>query len=113
MGLKNNEFVELRSGDRITLRNGDVLSYDEYYDRITNRDDSRLNYNEDLTHKEREELDIIEIKRAVDYKTIFTEDDRTESKAITDAETTNELDELRCSVKCIAEFLDNIVKKCK
>ena len=76
MGLKNNVFIKLKGGDRVTLRNGDVLSYDEYYDKITNSEDSRLNYKEDLTHKSRRELDIVEVKRPIEYTTIFSEEDR-------------------------------------
>lgn len=82
MGLKDNNFVELKGGDRITLRNGDVLTYDEYYDKITNAEDSRLNYKENLLHKSRRELDIVEIKRPVEYKTIFTDTDRTEDEEL-------------------------------
>lgn len=78
MGLKENIYVDLKNGDRITLRNGDVLSYDEYYDRIVNNDDSRKNYTDTLRHKTRKELDIVEIKRPIEYATIFTEDDRKE-----------------------------------
>lgn len=78
MGLKENIYVDLKNGDRITLRNGDVLSYDEYYDRIVNDDDSRKNYTDTLRHKTRKELDIVEIKRPIEYATIFTEDDRKE-----------------------------------
>ena len=72
MGLKNNSVVELKGGDIVVLRNGDVLSYDEYYDKITNSEDSRVNYTEDLTHKNRPELDIIEVKRPTAYETIFS-----------------------------------------
>lgn len=82
MGLKNNKYVELRAGDRITLRNGDVLTYDEYYDKITNRDDSRINYTEDLTHKTRRELDVIEVKRPIEYTTLFVEEDRQEDEEV-------------------------------
>jgi len=85
MGLKN-DYVELKNGDRITLRNGDVLVYDEYYDRIVNKEDSRLNYLDNLTHKTRRELDIVEVKRPVDYKTVFTEDDREEDEDDIDVE---------------------------
>lgn len=76
MGVRDNIYVNLKGGDRITLRNGDVLSYDEYYDKITNKEDSRVNYTDTLKHKSRRELDIIEVKRPVEYTTIFTEDDR-------------------------------------
>ena len=76
MGIKDNIYVNLKGGDRITLRNGDVLSYDEYYDKITNNEDSRVNYTDTLKHKSRRELDIVEVKRPVEYTTIFTENDR-------------------------------------
>lgn len=78
MALKDNIYIDLKSGDRITLRNGDVLSYDEYYDKITNKDDSRTNYTDTLKHTKRKELDIIEVKRPIEYTTIFTEADRKE-----------------------------------
>lgn len=87
MGLKENIYVNLKGGDRVTLRNGDVLSYDEYYDKITNSEDSRLNYTDVLKHKTRRELDIVEVKRPVEYTTIFTEKDRDEDEdtiAVTD-----------------------------
>lgn len=86
MGLKDNIYVELKSGDRITLRNGDVLSYDEYYDKITNKDDSRVNYTDTLKHKTRRELDVIEVKRPVEYTTIFTEEDRQDEDEELDVE---------------------------
>lgn len=82
MSLRDNIYVVLKGGDRITLRNGDVLSYDEYYGKITNEEDSRLNYTDTLKHKTRRELDIVEVKRPVEYTTIFTEDDRTEDDEI-------------------------------
>lgn len=72
MSLKDNNVVELKGGDIVVLRNGDVLSYDEYYGKITNSEDSRVNYTEDLKHKDRPELDIIEVKRPTAYKTIFS-----------------------------------------
>lgn len=78
MGLKNNIYVNLKGGDRITLRNGDVLTYDEYYDKITNSEDSRAKYKDTLVHKTRRELDIVEVKRPVEYATIFTEEDKKE-----------------------------------
>ena len=78
MSLKKNIYVDLKSGDRITLRNGDVLFYDEYYDKITNSEDSRTKYTDTLRHKDRKELDIIEIKRPVEYASIFSEEDRHE-----------------------------------
>lgn len=86
MGIRDNIYVNLKGGDRITLRNGDVLSYDEYYDKITNSEDSRINYTDTLKHKTRRELDIIEIKRPVEYTTIFTEDDRIEEDDVIDTE---------------------------
>lgn len=76
MGLRDNIYINLKGGDRITLRNGDVLSYDEYYDKITNSEDSRINYTDTLRHKTRRELDIVEVKRPIEYTTIFTEEDR-------------------------------------
>ena len=75
MGLRDNIYVELKAGDRVTLRNGDVLSYDEYYDKICNREDSRTNYTDTLRHKTRKELDVIEVKRPIEYTTLFTEED--------------------------------------
>lgn len=76
MSLEDNIYINLKSGDRITLRNGDVLSYDEYYKKITNKGDSRINYTDTLKHKTNREYDIIEVKRPVEYETIFTEEDR-------------------------------------
>lgn len=78
MGLKDNIYVDLKAGDRITLRNGDVLFYDEYYDKIVNAEDSRNKYTDTLKHKDRKELDIVEIKRPIEYASIFTEEDRHE-----------------------------------
>ena len=80
MGLRDNIYVNLKGGDRITLRNGDVLSYDEYYDKITNKEDSRVNYTDTLTHKSRRELDIVEVKRPIDYTVIFLEEDREDDR---------------------------------
>lgn len=79
MGLRDNIYVDLKAGDRITLRNGNVLFYDEYYDKICNAEDSRTKYTDTLKHKDRKDLDIIEIKRPVEYTTIFTEEDRSEA----------------------------------
>ena len=94
MGLRDNIFINLKGGDRVTLRNGDVLSYDEYYDKITNTEDSRLNYTDTLLHKTRRELDIVEVKRPIDYKTIFTEQDRED-----DNYSDEEIDEILGRVK--------------
>ena len=79
MGIKNNRIIELKGGDVVTLRNGDVLTYDEYYGKITNEEDSRINYNDDLTHKSNPELDIIKIERPVELETIFDSDEPVEN----------------------------------
>ena len=71
MGFRNNDRIKLEGGDRITLRNGDVLSYDDYYDKIVNTEDSRTNYNDDLTHKHDRELDIVKVERPTEYETIY------------------------------------------
>lgn len=82
MGLRDNIYVDLKNGDRITLRNGNVLVYDEYYDKIVNMDDSRVNYTDTLKHKKNKALDIVEIKRPVEYTTIFTEEDRSKEDEV-------------------------------
>ena len=71
MGLRKNEVVDLLGGDKITLRNGDVLSYDDYYDKIVNTEDSRTNYNADLTHKHDRDLDIVKVERPTAYEVVF------------------------------------------
>ena len=110
MGLRDNRYVELRSGDRITLRNGDVLSYDEYYDKITNRNDSRVNYTDALRHKTRKELDVIEVKRPVEFTTLFTEEDRTEEDEELDID--DVVDEVLEKVEdTLTETFDNITPK--
>lgn len=78
MSLKENIYIDLKGGDKVVLRNGDVLFYDEYYKKITNAEDSRINYTDTLRHKSNRDLDIVKVKRATEYETIFDEDDRDE-----------------------------------
>lgn len=111
MGIKNNCCVEIKNGDRITLRNGDVLTFDEYYDRIVNAEDSRLNYKDNLEHKTRRELDIVEVKRPVEYKTIFTEEDRiaTDEVATDEVATDDVLEAVSEKIKDVKLQRGNII----
>lgn len=113
MGLKDNIYVDLKAGDRVTLRNGDVLVYDEYYDKICNAEDSRTKYTDTLKHKTRKELDIVDIKRPVEYATIFTEEDRhdEDEEDYIDEETEEILDDINDILEDFNETLSALVDK--
>lgn len=55
---------DLKDGDKCSFRRGGRAEYNrDYYD---NED-----YNEDLTHKNNRELDIVKVERPIQYETIF------------------------------------------
>lgn len=88
-GLRDNVYVDLKGGDKITLRNGDVLTFDEYYGKITNTEDSRVNYTDELKHTSRSELDIVKVERPTQYETIYENT----------ASATNNIDDVKKALK--------------